>query len=180
VNGVLFAAAVVFGFMLAEARVSRAHEQRLREAGAIAPPGDVYRAMAVLYPGAFLAMTIEGVWRAAAGPATSGGPAWPVAGVLLFAAGKALKVWAIRTLGVRWSFRVYVQAGQPLVGSGPYRYVAHPNYIAVVGELVGTAMMVGAVILGPIATAVFGVLLLARVRFEERALRHAVDRTPPA
>jgi methyltransferase len=89
---------------------------------------------------------------------------------VLFAASKALKYWAIRTLGDRWSFRVLILPGVPLVTAGPYRYVRHPNYIAVVGELVGTAMMVGARVTGPMMIALFGIALWARIRFEERAL----------
>lgn len=171
----LFVTAVIFGLMWAEARVSWAHERRLLEAGAVAPPGDVYWAMAILYPVAFLAMGLEGAWRAA-GPAVSasgGGPAWAASGVVLFVASKALKYWAIRSLGHRWSFRVFVLPGAPLVRTGPYRYVAHPNYIGVVGELVGAAMMVGAKVSGPIVIVAFGAVLWARLRFETRVLAAA-------
>ena len=66
-----------------------------------------------------------------------------------------------------------VLPGVPLVGTGPYRYVAHPNYIAVVGELAGTAMMMKAQIAGPIALALFGTLLVVRIRPETRVLRMA-------
>src|SRR5207302_315004 len=76
-----------------------------------------------------------------------------LAGATLFAAAKALKWWAIATLGPAWTFRVIVVPGAPLVASGPYRFVAHPNYIGVVGELVGATLMTGAFISGPIATA---------------------------
>jgi methyltransferase len=63
--------------------------------------------------------------------------------------------------------------GLPLITTGPYRYVAHPNYIGVVGELAGAAMMFGAMVTGPISMAVFGLALWARVRFETRVLREA-------
>jgi methyltransferase len=167
----VFAAAVIFGLLLAEQRLSRANEHALRDAGAIAPPGDPFLALAILYPAAFLLMSIEGVWRAGqptAGPA--GGPSWAAAGVVLFVASKALKYWAIRALGLRWSFGIRVLPGQPLVRTGPYRYVAHPNYVAVIGELVGTAMMMGARIAGPIMTLAFGWALMRRLRFETRVL----------
>ncbi|MEO7191619.1 MAG: isoprenylcysteine carboxylmethyltransferase family protein [Vicinamibacterales bacterium] len=166
----VFIAATIFGLMLAEQRVSRRHERALRAAGAIAPPGDVYRAMAVLYPAAFLAMAIEGVWRTQATTDTVGGPSWMASGLLLFIASKALKYWAMASLGPRWSFRVIVQPGLPLVTQGPYRYLSHPNYVAVVGELVSTAMMMGAIVSGPVMTAAFGAVLWARIRFEDRVL----------
>ena len=165
------ALAVTFGFMLAENKASRANLRRLRAAGATEPAGDAYLALALLYPAAFLAMGLEGIWRAAQeGPSPAVGPSWAASGVLLFVVSKALKYWAIRALGVRWSFRVMVLPGEPLVEAGPYRYVAHPNYIAVVGELVGAAMMMEAKVLGPIMTLAFGLALWARIRFESRVL----------
>jgi methyltransferase len=63
-----------------------------------------------------------------------------------------------------------VLPGAPLVSGGPYRYVAHPNYIAMIGELAGTAMMMGAAITGPVTTGLMGLILLARIRFENRVL----------
>jgi methyltransferase len=53
---------------------------------------------------------------------------------------------------------------------GPYRWLAHPNYIAVVGELAGVAIAMHAVITGPAAVATFGLLMRRRVGIEERAL----------
>jgi methyltransferase len=175
VNTVAFAFAVIIGLLLAETRVSWRNERLLRSRGAIEPSGDVHWALAVLYPAAFVLMGVEGLYRAAIVESATGaqgppGPSWLLSGALMFAASKALKYWAIRTLGERWSFRVLVLPGLPLVASGPYQYVRHPNYIAVVGELVGAAMMVGARVAGPVMLVLFGVALWARVRFEERAL----------
>jgi methyltransferase len=171
-NITAFAVAVIIGLLLAETRVSNAHARRLERRGAVRPDGDVYAAMALLYPAAFVLMGAEGIWRAAsADPLAGGGPAWPVSGVVLFAASKALKYWAIAALGERWTFRVYVLPGLPLVRHGPYRYVAHPNYVAVIGELVGTAMMMRAAIAGPVMILLFGAALVARIRFEHRVHR---------
>ena len=73
-------------------------------------------------------------------------------------------------LGERWTFRVLVLPGVPLVGTGPYRYVSHPNYLAVVGELVGMAALMGATWSALPVWAGFGWLLARRIRVEERAL----------
>jgi methyltransferase len=67
-----------------------------------------------------------------------------------------------------------VLPGSSLVHDGPYRYVQHPNYIAVIGELVGTAMMMGALISGPLTIAAFAAALAARIRFETRVLADVV------
>src|SRR5690606_27533318 len=148
--------------MLLEARLSRANERRLRAQGAVEPPNDVYRAMQVAYPGAFLVMAIEG---AVAGPRPG---LMTVAGGLVVLAGKTLKFWAIATLGPRWTFRVLVPPGGELVTSGPYRWLRHPNYVGVIGELAGMALLVGAAVSGPIATAVFAWLMWWRIGVENR------------
>jgi methyltransferase len=61
--------------------------------------------------------------------------------------------------------------GAPLVRRGPYRWLRHPNYAAVCGELAGTALAANAPVAGPLALAAFGALMLRRVAVEERALR---------
>jgi methyltransferase len=96
-----------------------------------------------------------------------------IAGALVFAAAKLLKWWAIHALGTCWTFRVIVVPGVTLVASGPYRYVAHPNYLAVIGEFVGASLMTGSMMSGPIATLAFGALMLRRIAVENRALGHA-------
>jgi methyltransferase len=150
--------------MALEARRSRANERRLREQGAREPAGDVYPAMQVAYPACFLAMALEAWLR---GRTFTGVFA---AGVVVFAAAKALKYWAIASLGRRWTFRVLVPPGSALVASGPYRHMRHPNYLGVAGEMVGMALMSQAPIAGTAATLGFAALLLARIRVEERAL----------
>ena len=165
----LFILSLLLGLLVAEMRVSRRHEDALRARGAVEPPGDVYAAMAVTYPSAVIAMGLEGALRAYWGRPVD--PGFVLSGAMLMLASKALKYWAIGALGTRWTFRVLVLPGVPLVREGPYRYVAHPNYVAVVGELAGTAMMMQAWITGPIALVAFGALLWIRVWIETRALR---------
>ena len=152
--------------MLVERQLSRYNERALRAAGAIEPPDDVYRTMQWAYPAAFLCMAAEGaLFGPAPGPAT-------VAGVVLFGMAKALKFWAIASLGPRWTFRVLVPPGAALVESGPYSVVRHPNYVAVLGELAATALMVGARVSGPLGVVLFGLVIRQRIKVEERALRH--------
>jgi methyltransferase len=156
---------VVMLTMLAEALVSRRREIALRKQGAIEPPDDVYATMRWAYPTAFVTMGVEGMLF---GPAAT-----PLAvGVLLMLAAKGLKWWAIASLGPRWTFRVLIVPGAPLVTRGPYAFVRHPNYVGVVGELVAMALMVGARVSGPVATVLFSWLLLRRIRVEDRALRY--------
>jgi methyltransferase len=160
---VLFLVAVLLT-MVGEAVLSTYNERLLRSRGAVEPAGDVYRAMRWAYPGCFLVMALEG---AVSGPAP---PDILAAGLAAFGAAKALKLWAISSLGALWSFRVLVVPGTPLVTRGPYRLLRHPNYVAVIGELVGFALAVWAPLTGAAALAVFGTLLAARARVEDRAL----------
>jgi methyltransferase len=160
----LLTALAVLLIMAGEAGLSAFNERVLRSRGAIEPPDDVFRVMRWAYPASFLAMGIEG---ALTGPAPAGVLA---AGLVLFGFAKALKLWAISSLGPRWTFRVLVLRDQPLVTSGPYRWLRHPNYLAVLGELAGVAMTVGAPVTGLLGTIGFGALMRARIRVEDRAL----------
>jgi len=160
----LLTAAAVFLVMGGEAVLSLVNEAALRRQGAVEPPGDVYRTMQWAYPLAFLAMAAEGAWR---------GPAPQVAlltGLAIFGLAKALKLWAIASLGERWSFRVLVLPGRALVARGPYRWMRHPNYLAVLGEIAGVALIVWATVTGPLAFAGFGALMWRRIGIEDRAL----------
>ena len=150
--------------MLGEAALSSHNERVLRARGAIEPAGDVYDTMRWAYPVCFLTMAIEG---AATGPASRDVLA---VGLAVFGLAKALKMWAISTLGVRWTFRILVLPHTPLVGRGPYALLRHPNYVAVIGELIGVALIVRAPFTGVLAVAGFGLLLVRRIAIEDRAL----------
>jgi methyltransferase len=163
-------ALLVLVFLILEALRSRANERALRARGAIEPPGDVYRAMLVAYPLALLAPFAAAI---AHGPATI--PVWTV-GLAMFLAAKTLKFWAIHALGWRWTFRVLVVPGEPLVTSGPYRYLRHPNYLAVAGEITGAATMCATPVIGAAGLLGFGALMLRRMTIEERALTSSSSR----
>jgi methyltransferase len=150
--------------MAGEAVLSAHNERVLRERAAVEPPDDVYETMRWAYPTCFVAMAIEG---ALTGPSSADALAL---GLALFGLAKALKVWAMSSLGLRWTFRVLVLPNAPLVTRGPYKLIRHPNYLAVIGELVGMALIVFAPITGTLSVLAFGALLLRRIRIEDRAL----------
>jgi methyltransferase len=162
---------IVFSFMMIEARRAARNERAQRANGGIEPPGDVYSLMQIAYPGVFLAMIVDGARRA-----TPVAEQWFIIGAATFLAAKTLKWWAITTLGRCWTFRVIVVPGTVPVQTGPYRFVRHPNYVAVIGEIVGAALMTGARVSGPIALLVFGALMLRRIAVENRALNAILRR----
>lgn len=147
-----------------EAALSSHNARVLVARGAVEPAGDVIGIMQWTYPLGFVLLGVEG---ALTGPAP---PAVLAAGLVVFGLAKALKAWAIASLGVRWTFRVLVPPGDPLVTRGPYRVLRHPNYVAVVGEFVGVGLTVWAPAMGTLALVVFGLLLRQRIAVENRAL----------
>ena len=158
-------AILTFGALLVETRRASRNERAQRSRGGVEPADDVYKIMRVAYPGAFLSMFAEGAVRGAP-PATV-----LLAGAGVFAAAKILKWWAILSLGPFWTFRVIVVPGAPLTVKGPYRWLRHPNYVGVMGELAGFAAAAGAPVSGSAALVAFGALLIKRIAVENRALR---------
>ncbi|HKE85550.1 MAG TPA: isoprenylcysteine carboxylmethyltransferase family protein [Vicinamibacterales bacterium] len=150
--------------MLGELWLSRSNEGWMLAHGASAPPDPVYGTMRWAYPIAFVAMAAEGIVM----DRPIGTPA--VAGAVLLVTAKVLKFWAIASLGRRWTYKVFVLHGAPLVASGPYRFMRHPNYVAVIGELVAMALLSSARVTGPLSVIGFGVLLVRRIAAEEQAL----------
>jgi methyltransferase len=157
----------VLVMMLAELTHSRRQERELRRRGAVEPEGDVYRTLAFMYPLMFVAMAVEGALLGRVGN-------WLlIGGFTIFVAAKLLKLWAITTLGLRWSYRVLVLPGAPLVATGPYAHIRHPNYLSVFGEIAGFAMIVGAPWTGIGSLLLFRVLVRRRIAIEEHALGKA-------
>lgn len=93
---------------------------------------------------------------------------WPM--IVLVVAANGLRWWCIRTLGPRWSARVIVMPGVPLVASGPYRWLRHPNYVAVIVEGAALPLAGSAWITATAFTVLNAWLLTVRIRCETRAL----------
>jgi len=97
---------------------------------------------------------------------------WPMLAVVLLAQG--LRWWCITVLGRQWNTRVIVVPGSALVTAGPYRWLRHPNYVAVVVEGVALPLVHTAWITAIVFTALNLPLLAVRIRSEEAALTAAV------
>lgn len=125
-----------------------------------------FPAMVVLHTGLLAGMLIEAWVRR---PEVSAALAWSM--LALAVASQALRWWCIATLGRRWNTRVIVVPGLPPVTGGPYRFLRHPNYVAVVVEGVALPLMHGAWITAVVFTVLNAALLRVRIRVEEQALR---------
>ncbi len=102
-------------------------------------------------------------------------PALAAAMLLLFAAAMALRYWVITTLGERWTTRIVVIPGAAPITAGPYRYLRHPNYLAVIVELLALPLIHGAWLTAGLAGLSNALVLRVRIAAEERALAGACD-----
>jgi len=93
---------------------------------------------------------------------------WPM--LVLLVASSSLRWWCIRTLGLQWNTRVLVVPNLPLVTGGPYRWLRHPNYLAVVTEVAALPLVHSAWITAATVTVLNLALLSVRIRVEDAAL----------
>lgn len=94
----------------------------------------------------------------------------------LFAVFVALQVgrlWVLRTLGPRWTTRIIVLPNAPLVTGGPFRFVRHPNYLVVIGEIAVLPLVFGLWEVALVFSLLNAAVLWIRIRAEERALAEA-------
>ncbi|MCX4825591.1 hypothetical protein OG883_38230 [Streptomyces sp. NBC_01142] len=127
-----------------------------------------YPAMVALHTG-LLAGCLAEVWL-------TGRPFLPLLGwtmVAVVVAAQALRWWCIRTLGRQWNTRVIVVPGLPLVTGGPYRWLRHPNYVAVASEGLALPLVHGAWVTALVFTVLNAVLMAVRIRCEDGALASA-------
>ncbi len=95
---------------------------------------------------------------------------WGFVALGLAVLAQLLRYWAITTLGTRWNTRVIVLPEWEPVTGGPYRYFRHPNYVAVVLELLVLPLVHGAWVTALVFTVGNALLLRVRIRVEEEAL----------
>jgi methyltransferase len=98
---------------------------------------------------------------------------WPMLALVLLA--QALRWWCIATLGHQWNPRVIVVPGLPRVTTGPYRWMRHPNYVAVVVEGIALPLVHSAWVTAVVFTVLNALLLRTRLRVERQALQALAD-----
>jgi methyltransferase len=157
--------ALVGAERLAELVVSRRNAAwSLRNGGRESGRGH-YPVMVALHSGLLAGMLVEAwVRRPAVPPVLTGSM------LVLVLASQGLRWWCIATLGPRWNTRVIVVPGLPLVRSGPYRWLSHPNYVAVVVEGFALPLVHAAWVTALVFTVADAALLSVRLRVENGAL----------
>ncbi|KRP86745.1 hypothetical protein AOQ73_34375 [Bradyrhizobium pachyrhizi] len=144
---------------LGELVLSRRNTERLLARGAVEVGANHYPLIVLVHAGWLTALWIWGrdqdVNLAA------------LAGFLVL---QGLRIWILVALGPRWTTRIVVLPGAPLVASGPYRYFPHPNYAVVVGEIALLPLALHLPRLALIFTLLNLAVLAVRIRIENRAL----------
>jgi methyltransferase len=145
---------------LAELAYSHRNLARLREAGGIEPRDPAYPGLIVVHTAWVLALAVAVPADAPVDPYFLG----------LYVAILALRLWVMASLGRFWCTRVVTLPDTPLVRRGPYRFMRHPNYVVVAGEIAVAPLIFGAWELALIFSLLNGACLWLRIRVEERAI----------
>ena len=151
--------ALVTAQRLGELALSRHNTRRLLARGAIEVGASHYPLIVSVHAAWLIALWIWGR-----------GESVNLVALAVFIALQGLRVWIIATLGVRWTTRIIVLPGEPLVASGPYRYLSHPNYAVVAAEIATLPLALHLPMLALIFTALNAAVLAIRLRAETRAL----------
>ena len=150
---------------VAELVITRRNLAWSRARGGVEFGAGHYPAMVVLHTGLLVGCVAEVIWLQRPFIPVLG---WPMLVIVLAAQG--LRWWCIATLGRQWNTRVVVVPGAPRVTGGPYRYLSHPNYVAVIAEGVALPLVHTAWVTALVFTVLNAVLLRTRVNTENRAL----------
>jgi methyltransferase len=150
---------------LLEMSLSRRHQRALAVGGAAPLPEPVFGAMVALHTAILAGAIVEVLTLHRRFVPAVGVPA-----LAFFIAANLLRFWVIATLGVHWNVRVVRSMPLGVVTGGPYRYVRHPNYLAVFVELLALPLVHGAVITAGVGAALHALVLRRRVALEESML----------
>ncbi len=145
---------------LIELAHARRNTARLRRLGAVEADAGAYPLLILLHAGWLTSLAI---FVPAATP-----PDWLLIG--LFAVLQVARIWVIASLGRYWTTRIITLHDTPLVQSGPFRYLRHPNYLLVAAEIAVLPLAFGAVAVAATFSALNLALLARRIRIEERVL----------
>jgi methyltransferase len=147
---------------------AKSNSRYMRKLGAIEFGATQYKYFIILHTSFFLALIGE-VYLKGIETVIS----WLPLGIFILAQG--LRVWCLSSLGRFWNTRVYVVPGLKPIVKGPYKYLRHPNYFAVILEIISLPLIFGAYYTTAIFTVLNGLLLRQRIHLEEQALQEVMD-----
>ncbi|TAH34457.1 MAG: hypothetical protein EYC70_16075 [Planctomycetota bacterium] len=151
---------------LAELAWSRRNLRRqARSPGVAAASRRAFAGMVALHAGLIVLPGLEVLWRGRGAPAALAVPAG-----LAWGLAQALRYWSLQALGTAWNVRAVVSSEAGIVSRGPYRWIRHPNYLAVILEFLAIPAAGGAWIALLALNLAHAPVLARRIRAEERLL----------
>ena len=144
---------------LGELVLSRYNTSRLLARGAVEVGASHYPLIVLVHTAWLIALWVWGRDQDVMLPALAG-----------FIVLQGLRLWILGSLGKRWTTRIIVLPGEPLVASGPYKYLSHPNYAVVAGEIALLPLVLHLPLLALIFTGLNAAVLAIRIRSETHAL----------
>ena len=144
---------------LGELVIARANTRKLLGRGAIEVGANHYPLVVVVHAAWLIALWIWGRDQDV-----------NLVALAAFAVLQGLRLWVLATLGSRWTTRIIVLPGEPLVTSGPYKYLSHPNYAVVAGEIALLPLALHLPLLALVFTVLNAAVLVIRIRAEARGL----------
>jgi methyltransferase len=144
---------------IAELFLARRNTAALLAKGAVEIAPRHYQAIVLMH-----ALWLASLWIF--GAARMINPSW----LAVFLSLQVLRIWILKTLGPRWTTRIIVLPGAPLVTNGPYRFLSHPNYLVVIGEIAVLPLCLGLPWVALLFSGANAILLSIRIRAETIAL----------
>ena len=160
----VLAVALVAAQRLLELALARRNEHKALAKGAVERGREHYPFVVALHSLWLVSTLVEGVSRGPELPLY-----WP-APLVLFLLAQPLRYWAISSLGESWNTKILVVPGTKPIKRGPYRYLNHPNYVAVIVEILAFPLVFGAWVTALVFTTLNAALLSVRIREENKAL----------
>jgi len=152
---------------LTELLIAKRNEMILKAQGAIEFDKNGYKAIAVMHVAFFISLISEKVFLQ-----RTLNTYWIVFAVL-FAGAQVLRYWAIKSLGVYWNTKILVLPNHQLINRGPYKYLRHPNYIAVITEIAVIPLIFSCYLTAFVFSLINLILLRRRIKIEESAIKKA-------
>jgi len=149
---------------IAEIWLSNSNGKYLMKRGAHVVANDGMRKLAMLHTAFLLALLAEYTLTASYRL-----PIWLLPFVA-FVCAQGLRYWSIRSLGRRWNIRVYILPGSAPIARGPYRFLRHPNYLAVAIEILCLPLCLHAYVTALVFTVANAWVVAQRIAIEEHAL----------
>lgn len=147
---------------------ARYNTKRNRMGGALEVGAEQYKYFILLHSSFFVVLLLEVYWRG-----TGNKIFWWPLGIFIIAQG--LRIWCLSSLGRFWTTRIIILPGSNPITKGPYRFIRHPNYLAVILELAFLPLVFSAWFTAIFFSLFNGFLLRWRINIEEWALKELID-----